>query len=324
MSERIRDTNWWRSAAIHPSWSWSCVFVSSLGLCPDGAEAQTLAVLSVGAEAAAELPPESDRTKSIRNHVAGRHKESEWAPAPPHTGKQTVSTHRRTEDHVEQLLNSQEGTNNAELVRDRVSHFVEFLLMKQLLKSPHLLRESGDVATRLLLLLLALCRNVSSLQILRDGLFQRSGDECRCRHRGLKRASAFSRLFVEVFCSCSESSGCWSIWCQCDRRAGCRSEGDSQPDCWWSPPQGRPPAAPPLSYNQEKPSSKTTTLSLLFVKCSDWVIFTDHIDKRWKSNVWIFSHVSTSFGHWQVQTVIKAPDSIVETSSQIKLRILLV
>ena len=135
---------------------------------------------------------------------------------------------------------------------------------------------------------------------------------------------AFSRLFVEVFCSCSESSGCWSIWCQCDRRAGCRSEGDSQPDCWWSPPQGRPPAAPPLSYNQEKPSSKTTTLSLLFVKCSDWVIFTDHIDKRWKSNVWIFSHVSTSFGHWQVQTVIKAPDSIVETSSQIKLRILLV
>ena len=133
-----------------------CVCVSSLGLRPDGAEAQTLAVLSVGAEAAAELPPESDRTKSIRNQVAGRHKESEWAPAPPYTDKQTVSTQRRTEDRLEQLLNLQEGANNAELVRHRVSQFVEFLLMKQLLKSPHLLRESGDVATHLRLLLVAL------------------------------------------------------------------------------------------------------------------------------------------------------------------------
>lgn len=51
-----------------------CVCVSSLWT--DGAEPQTPAVLSVCAQAAAEVPPESGRTKSIRNHVAGRKKAS--------------------------------------------------------------------------------------------------------------------------------------------------------------------------------------------------------------------------------------------------------
>ena len=44
------------------------------------------------------------------------------------------------------MLNLQEGDNDLESVRDTVSQFVSCLLMKQLLKSAHLLRESGDVA----------------------------------------------------------------------------------------------------------------------------------------------------------------------------------
>lgn len=74
-----------------------CVHVSLLCVCVVGAEAQTLGVLCVRADAASELPPESQRSKPIRNHVAGRQRVSGdcpncllWRPLPDPAADQSM------------------------------------------------------------------------------------------------------------------------------------------------------------------------------------------------------------------------------------------
>ena len=53
------------------------------------------------------------------------------------------------------MLNLQEGSDDLEIVVNISQSLLKFLLMKHLLKSPHLLMESGDVVvTRSVLLLL--------------------------------------------------------------------------------------------------------------------------------------------------------------------------